>query len=74
MDVHAVRLTQADINRVNAEALQASATGFTAGDACTAYKAARPFLMIAITILTGIYKPGADSLTAVVAILDAACQ
>ena len=77
MDVHSVRIQQADIDRVKAELDPAVATAValpTLGDACTIYKTARPILMIAVTVLQVVYKPGAEAITAAVAILDAACQ
>lgn len=74
MDIHSVTVKQADIDRVEAELAPAVATGVTLGDACTVYKTARPILMIAITVLAIFYKPGAEAVTAAVAILDTACQ
>ena len=74
MDVHSVSITQKDIDLVAAEVSPALAAGVTIGDACTVYKAARPILMIAITILQIFYKPGALAVTSVVAILDTACK
>ena len=73
MDLSKVKITQKDIDRVLAEATPATPAGFT-GDACKAYGEARPFIQVAIGILTALYPPGSTALAAVVAVMDQACK
>jgi hypothetical protein len=72
MDIHSVKITQQDIQRVVDETKPAVPGGV--GDACTVYKDARPLLKIAISILAFSYPPASAALASAVAILDQACQ
>jgi hypothetical protein len=73
MDLAKVKITHKDIERVLAEANPAVPAAF-AGDACKAYADARPYIQVAIAILTALYPPGSSALAAIVAIMDQACK
>ena len=73
MDMHNVKITQQDIQRVLAEANPKAPAG-VAADACTTYKEARPLLKVAISVLSFAYPPASTALATAVAILDQACQ
>ncbi len=73
MDIHKVKITQKDIQRVLDEAKPAAPAG-VADDVCGVYKEARPLLKIAITVLGVLYPPASTAIATVIAILDQACQ
>lgn len=73
MDIHAIKITQKDLERVSAEIAPAETAGFV-GDACTIYTEARPVLLVAGTVLKFVYPAASEAITAVVAILDASCK
>ena len=72
MDIKSVQVTQQDIDRVLAAAAPAQPAGIV-GDACGVFNQVKPYLQIAITILTVFYPAGAKAVAAVIAIMDKAC-
>lgn len=73
MDVHAVKISQAEVELELAKATPAIPAG-TAEDACAAYRRVRPAIDIALPILSFVYPPGAAAVATVKVILDKACE
>jgi hypothetical protein len=73
MDIHKIKITQKEIDRIVAQASPAQPSAF-AGDACAAYGEARPFLQTGIAILNFVYPPAASAIAAAMVILDKACE
>lgn len=73
MDVHAVKITERDIERIKAEVSPAQPAGVV-GDFCAIYANGRQWILPAIAILQVFLPPAAGVLTALVAGLDAACK
>jgi hypothetical protein len=73
MDIHSVKVSKEDIQRVLDESKPA-VPGGAAANACDTYKEARPLLKVAISILSFAYPPASTALATAVAILDQACQ
>ena len=73
MEIHSVKITQQDIDRILAKATPAQPAGFT-GDVCETYAGIRPLIETAIGILKYLLPPAAIALATAVAILDKCCE
>jgi hypothetical protein len=73
MDIHSIKITKKDVERASAKVIAATPASFS-GDACDVFKKARPLLEIAIAVLSFTVPPASAAISAVVAILDKACE
>lgn len=73
MDIHKVEITQADIDRVLAEASPVMPAGLSE-DGCHVYHKNRSTILIGIAILGNVYPPAAAAAATAAAILDKVCE
>ncbi len=73
MDIKEITITENDINDIFQEAHPGEPASYK-GDACAVFKQARPLIMTGIAILAFVYSPAGSAITAIVAILDKACE
>ena len=74
MNIKDLVISEQEIQNVLNEAVTGTAASLGKGNACSLFHKSRPLILTGVAILNFIYPPAAGAISAIVAIMDKACN